>query len=1057
MDSKTTRKMVSTISLVTSTLIMFPFHCQLFIGLPTLSQCFLLGSTTPAKRKPRPLVTFLQESTLLSDNNNNNNNTNEGTRLLNPFNLIKSEDSNIVDNAQQWQQQNTRRRISMITSIRCRNLAGIVDTKRSTSSESDDEYTSSEIVLNLEDCESHTTEQQLPMLPSCNLVAVTGETGSGKSFLISKIVDLATGGKATASLLRSSSGSSSSAINSSTTNTTFDGTSATADVSSRDGPESPPPTGIAEVVLALHHEAHVSVIRKILRKLNLDAESILQAGIKVDNKTNKNSDTSSNRTDDVSVSSNTSTPETYYIRLKRTLSLKNGSRVKSSCFINDYPVSLKAMKEIGTPLVAIVDAPAAAAALGKAESRMQMIDAGVPSHLLLWVKQLDSAYRRAKIRTRSLEKELAKRTLPRSLSGMDRYEDSSNNNNNFDVNSVNDKTLDLMHHWDEELDGFQRRISNLQHSLRSSSVSSIDSSAVGIDDSSGMAQLLEELESLEWMENDNTGTNHNTDDETSSRSISSTLYRRLLDLLDLLKSLDARIVAASEARERLASRTLPHSARTALEQTRKLLLDATTNMGRDGPPKPRSRTKNSSFSRPIYSSVPSNINDDAIIQGASEKAHQLLNSVEDALLECSNFLDDDDYGLTATLRSVRGGCTISVESLYEYITEWNTLARKHGVSPYQLPSTHATLKEELDGGNEAKKLLPQAKIEEECAKKELMAASMVLTDARSNVCRRFSESVSKRLPLLGMEDSIFEARIVNRNKSRSSSSPDAGLWNEVDFYLHHQQNGDGRNRGEGRLENVASSGEKARILLAMECEIAGSIQALCSGTTLFDDKKTKSNHKKNNGENDEYHDDNGNNTDDNDDDDDYYCYRDWSIPPVAVIYDEIDAHVGGRATISIGQMLSYQSRSCQVFSITHSASLAAIATTHIRIQRAIHLVQPPPPTQQQQQHPSSSSSSSTATGATAIEGGTSTTTIGRRHGGTLRGDGSGSGGGSSSSSSSRSSSSSSVVALTVDIVTGTERKREVARMASGDMVLEEAEIFAEALLRDAAVGAVPST
>jgi ABC-type transport system involved in cytochrome bd biosynthesis fused ATPase/permease subunit len=35
-----------------------------------------------------------------------------------------------------------------------------------------------------------------------NLIAVTGETGSGKSLLVSKVADLVTGGKATSSLLQ---------------------------------------------------------------------------------------------------------------------------------------------------------------------------------------------------------------------------------------------------------------------------------------------------------------------------------------------------------------------------------------------------------------------------------------------------------------------------------------------------------------------------------------------------------------------------------------------------------------------------------------------------------------------------------------------------------------------------------------------------------------------------------------------------------------------------------------------------------------------------------------
>jgi ABC-type glutathione transport system ATPase component len=60
---------------------------------------------------------------------------------------------------------------SKIVSIRSRNLGGAIN----------------DIHVNLEDG---------------NLIAVTGETGSGKSLLVSKVADLVTGGKATSSLLQ---------------------------------------------------------------------------------------------------------------------------------------------------------------------------------------------------------------------------------------------------------------------------------------------------------------------------------------------------------------------------------------------------------------------------------------------------------------------------------------------------------------------------------------------------------------------------------------------------------------------------------------------------------------------------------------------------------------------------------------------------------------------------------------------------------------------------------------------------------------------------------------
>jgi DNA repair ATPase RecN len=60
-------------------------------------------------------------------------------------------------------------------------------------------YESEEIVLNLSvDAQDYS-----------NLVVVTGETGSGKSLLVSKVAELITGGKATPALLNAPKGTSS--------------------------------------------------------------------------------------------------------------------------------------------------------------------------------------------------------------------------------------------------------------------------------------------------------------------------------------------------------------------------------------------------------------------------------------------------------------------------------------------------------------------------------------------------------------------------------------------------------------------------------------------------------------------------------------------------------------------------------------------------------------------------------------------------------------------------------------------------------------------------------
>ena len=101
------------------------------------------------------------------------------------------------------------------------------------------------------------------------------------------------------------------------------------------------------------------------------------------------------------------------------------------------------------------------------------------------------------------------------------------------------------------------------------------------------------------------------------------------------------------------------------------------------------------------------------------------------------------------------------------------------------------------------------------------------------------------------------------------------------------------------------------------------------------------------------------------------------IPPVAVIYDEIDAHLGGRAAVAMAKMLSEQSG--QIISITHSPSVAAAAKTHLVVQKSA---------------------------------------IDDKH------------------------------AVQVTRADFEKRRKELARMASGDLASSEAERFADALLRN---------
>jgi len=159
----------------------------------------------------------------------------------------------------------------------------------------------------------------------------------------------------------------------------------------------------------------------------------------------------------------------------------------------------------------------------------------------------------------------------------------------------------------------------------------------------------------------------------------------------------------------------------------------------------------------------------------------------------------------------------------------------------------------------------------------------------------------------------------------------------------------------GKLDVVGSSGEKARILLAIETDLPGSIGACCNKPST-----------------------------------DVISYS--QVAPVAVVYDEIDAHVGGRAAVALAKLLSDQTRElssdrstrAQIISITHNPAVAAVADRHMVIQKL----------------PMGSS----------LDG---------------------------------------RVEVLAKSVVGAERREELARMAAGDLAGDEGLRFAEALLREA--------
>lgn len=434
---------------------------------------------------------------------------------------------------------------------------------------------------------------------------------------------------------------------------------------------------------------------------------------------------------------------------------------------------------------------------------------------------------------------------------------------------------------------------------------------------SNLNDILRNLKSCTWSD--------------AKMSEDASLFGKLLEFREQVKAVETKLTSAHEAYELLSSVSAPESVSTTLDTVRKMLYGI-------------SRDDNG----PLFDSI--------------ERTHELLNGMEEALNDCARSIDGDSKSVISTLEKMV--CTgISLEQIDTIIADWNALARKHGISPYTLPKCHESLRQELDGNAEALMLLPEAKKEEQLALEQYSAICIELSDARNDVASTLSESVTELLPSLGLEGTSFQVQMSLRQGGYEDpycGSESLGV-DIADFLLLHQKpatssqsnaKDTSANQAGGYIDQVGSSGEKSRVLLAIETSLPGSIGTTCNAYTTSSENTVSPN-----------------------------------VQPLAIIYDEIDAHVGGRAAVTMAKLLADQTRrkstACsQIIAITHSASVAAIADQHVVVERTAQ-----------------------------------------------RGD--------------------STSQIRAFAVSGSDRSKEIARMASGDLATGEAEAFADALIRDA--------
>ncbi|MDQ3176393.1 MAG: DNA repair protein RecN [Actinomycetota bacterium] len=206
------------------------------------------------------------------------------------------------------------------------------------------------------------------------------------------------------------------------------------------------------------------------------------------------------------------------------------------------------------------------------------------------------------------------------------------------------------------------------------------------------------------------------------------------------------------------------------------------------------------------------------------------------------------------------------------------LCRKYGDTLADVVSFHdeaSARLAELEGHSERVEQLAQRRVE---AHRTLVTEALAVGDARRRAAAGLASSVEQRLRTLAMPDAVVTISVGEREADPAGD--------EVSFLL-------AANPGTAPqpLSKVASGGELARAMLALRLVFSDADGTGEAGET--------------------------------------------SETTSTLVFDEVDAGVGGAAALAVGGALADLGRRHQVLVVTHLAQVASAATQHIVVEKAV--------------------------------------------------------------------------------------------------------------------------
>ncbi|HET9954059.1 MAG TPA: AAA family ATPase [Polyangiaceae bacterium] len=212
-----------------------------------------------------------------------------------------------------------------------------------------------------------------------------------------------------------------------------------------------------------------------------------------------------------------------------------------------------------------------------------------------------------------------------------------------------------------------------------------------------------------------------------------------------------------------------------------------------------------------------------------------------------------------------------LESMENRLHELIRLSRRIGVAPSELAETRRALQEELELAEQLESAYAAASVEVERLTRKAVERAELLHESRSRWAAELERRITQELRALCIEGARIEIRLTRRERS----DLDGRGFTSAELLFS-------ANPGEplARLDRVASGGERSRVLLALR-----SAGVLGAGSTM--------------------------------------------------VFDEIDAGVGGAAAAAVGERLRHIATARQVLCVTHQASVAAQAQAHFHVAKHV--------------------------------------------------------------------------------------------------------------------------